>query len=219
MIASQQPQSNQFRLQEREVHLWLTETQDYSQKKIIPRITETERQLKFHRQLSRALCRHVLSRYSGIDALEIAFEYNRNGKPKMIQSMVDFNFNISHTHHYWAIAISQQKVGLDLEVIRNRPFERLVKRVFNAKEQDAFYQAKAEMKADCFFRTWTRKEALLKAAGLGVFVEPQAADTISERIGDETWYLNDLDFDGQCIGALATQSPEINVKRFSKKIF
>jgi 4'-phosphopantetheinyl transferase len=69
-------------------------------------------------------------------------------------------------------------------------------------------------------RTWTRKEARLKAAGLGLSVDPRTV-----RVSDDAglawsgpgWWLTDLDPTDDLIGALAVATPSGEVPRVDRR--
>lgn len=89
---------------------------------------------------------------------------DKNGKP-FIQNL-PVNFNISHSGDLIGIAISESSaIGIDVQVIKNYS-EGVTKRVFSSEEAGQ-YNSSSEKPA-FFFDTWSKKEACVKATGVGI---------------------------------------------------
>ena len=106
------------------------------------------------------------------------------------------HFSLSHSGNALAVAVSRAPVGVDLERVTERDTDRLTRRVLNPAEAAAYDALPADQRADFFFRTWTAKEALFKAAGEDVF-HPTEQDTLQggvksyeKQIGGERLYLS-----------------------------
>jgi len=95
------------------------------------------------------------------------------------------SFNLSHSIQTCVLAVSAGgEVGIDTEPrgpVADRDL--LVQHVFTAEERDAFNAVPLDKRDDFFMRCWTRKEAMMKAVGVGLLYElsmwpaqPQAAD-------------------------------------------
>ena len=86
-------------------------------------------------------------------------------------SVLDLRFNLSHTAGVALIALTVgREVGVDVE--RNRPLkemEAMVHSVFSEEEMRMWLQLPAIERFAAFYRVWTRKEAYLKAIGLGLY--------------------------------------------------
>jgi 4'-phosphopantetheinyl transferase len=87
----------------------------------------------------------------------------------MLAGAAPLSFNVSHSFGVALIAVrTGGEVGVDVE--RVRPFENdlgLAERFFCAAESVAL-RALGEGRREAFFHVWTRKEAYLKAGGLGL---------------------------------------------------
>lgn len=79
-------------------------------------------------------------------------------------------------------------IGVDIEPVRDlNDREALVKRFFSTTEQAAFAEVPEEHRNNYFFNIWTRKEALIKANGIGLSAPLDAFDVpISPFTG---WHL------------------------------
>ena len=85
------------------------------------------------------------------------------GKPYFKDNLLFFN--LSHSGKYVACALSDEPVGVDIQILRPCCKE-LIKRYFSAAEQDHIEKSTDQERA--FTRIWARKESLLKAVGLGL---------------------------------------------------
>lgn len=78
-------------------------------------------------------------------------------------------FNISHSGKYVVYAETSENTlfGIDIEWIdRNIEIEELT--AFFCQEEQDFILGHQQGRSDAFFNVWTRKEALLKASGIGI---------------------------------------------------
>lgn len=120
---------------------------------------------------ARAQLRVVLGRYLDIPPAEVALSYEASGKPILHpRHGADLYFNVSHSEALAVYAVtSGGRVGVDVECWRFIPdAEGLVGRFFTPRERDLFLGLPEGERQAAFFRAWTRKEAVLKALGLGV---------------------------------------------------
>ncbi|GAB3918939.1 4'-phosphopantetheinyl transferase family protein [Mucilaginibacter boryungensis] len=117
--------------------------------------------------LQHGILRCLLSWYLGSPAANIAFTFNPNKKPYLLNSNIPCYFSLSYSGPEILIAISDRELGVDIERI-NQQFEYrdIAAQYFSAAEV-AFIN-KADSPIEAFFLLWTRKEALLKAWGSGI---------------------------------------------------
>ena len=117
--------------------------------------------------VGRGRVREILARYVGGPPGDLRFAYAEHGKPRLVMDCPAPFFNLSHSGTMAVLAVSRSvDVGVDIE--RIRPVERgLARRFFSAAEVTALEALPADQWLDGFFRCWTRKEAVLKALGVG----------------------------------------------------
>ncbi len=165
-----------------EVHLWRASLKNCAGavKRFSAALAEDEheRALRYGCQATRArfvvgrgLLRTVLARYLSQPAQEIRFRLNSQGKPTLADpSPPLLHFNVSHSHELVLIAVTRRgEVGIDVE--RIRPFANdlgLAERYFSAQECGLLRRLAPERRTEAFFHAWTRKEACLKALGVGL---------------------------------------------------
>ncbi len=116
--------------------------------------------------ICRSILKFILAAYSKIDVNTIHLDYHFNKKP-YLSSHPWLYFNISHSEDFAVIAISRNKVGIDIEYIaKDFDFTNLLPDIFDNNEVLAIQNA--VNKKHTFYKLWTRKEALVKALGTGI---------------------------------------------------
>src|SRR5215831_6749550 len=136
---------------------------------------ELARSAGFHSDLhraryivGRATLRRVLACQVGCSPAAIRFSYGRNGKPTLEGGRGLLDFSLAHSGGDAVIALtSGADVGVDIELLRPiADVESLAGLVFSDAERRELELAPNPMSA--FLNGWTRKEAYVKALGLGL---------------------------------------------------
>lgn len=117
--------------------------------------------------LGRGIVRLLLGPLLGIDAGAICFTTSGLGKPLLEDGP---SFSISHSGDYVLVALAAEgRLGADVEAIRPlRNLPSLARTSFGADEYEHVMGLPEAERLLPFFRTWTRKEAILKALGCGL---------------------------------------------------
>ena len=118
--------------------------------------------------LARIICRLLLAAYNDLDPSTIVFQKGSFEKPYIKnenQLQIPY-FNWSHAHNLLVVAISTLEVGIDVEQIRDFDFESVAAATFTNAEQK--FLSTSEKNPEDFFMLWTRKEAVVKATGIGL---------------------------------------------------
>jgi 4'-phosphopantetheinyl transferase len=166
-----------------EVHVWLVPVAGAPECIAFLDDEERERATVFRDEAARrrfvvthGALRLVLGRLTGTppDLLRLARRCGLcggtdHGKPRLPSS--DLDFSISHSGGMAAIAVARgRKVGVDVERVRQRTDVMAVAgSSFSPAEQRRIESpATDEERRAAFFHCWTRKEAWLKATGLGL---------------------------------------------------
>ena len=101
----------------------------------------------------------------------IAIASNRHGKPLL--SGHSLGFNISHSADRGLIAISRlAEIGADVEMRVPAEARGIAESVFSPAELDALAGRSGDAFATAFRTCWARKEAVLKALGVGFALIP-----------------------------------------------
>ncbi|MFC1490141.1 4'-phosphopantetheinyl transferase family protein [Candidatus Latescibacterota bacterium] len=179
-----------------------------------------------------SVLRQILSYYLNSDPGALDFKYSPAGKPTL--SGVHrgrLSFNISHSHGKMLLGITaSDEIGIDIEKVNHsRLINKIASRKFTPSERNLLKICNPEDSAQRFCRLWTRKEAVLKAAGTGllfpmrnidvsdiqsghsVFIEPIPQKF--EIITQSDWYFYDIEsFEGFCAAVSMNFIPEsINI--------
>jgi 4'-phosphopantetheinyl transferase len=184
-------------------------------------------QFEHHRDgfiAAHAALREILGRYLGAapDRLELA--YNAYGKPELpAASAGGIQFNLAHSGAWALVAVSRfRPVGIDLERVRPlRDIDQLARNTFSARELASYEALPQEGRQLGFFACWTRKEAMIKAWGVGLSIPLHAFDvsvepgvpakllgTRLEACDAHAWRLEDLRPAAGYIGALAARGAD-----------
>jgi 4'-phosphopantetheinyl transferase len=133
-----------------------------------------------------AALRNVLARYLDRHPRDLRFACGPHGKPYLAFPAMKnpLHFNLSHSGRVFGIAIAGDgEVGFDLERIdRNLAIALLVERIMGPLERSDWHKVAAEDRHHAFFYYWTRKEALLKARGRGLTVDPRTVEVAEARV-------------------------------------
>lgn len=130
--------------------------------------------------LSRAHLRAALGRALGRSPGDVSLAVGAHGRPEFGDpaDAARIDFNVSHTEDIWVVALARRgPIGIDIEAPRpSTERDALAERWFSAAEHAAFRALPAERREEAFFRTWTQKEAFLKARGSGLATPLAAFD-------------------------------------------
>ncbi len=140
----------------------------------------------------RALCASLLLSFAlfkhyGLRECELAYSFGENGRPYLPQYPQIF-FNISHSGNMALLSIGDKPCGADAEKIR-KVNKKIAEKYFN-NEEKAYAVTDEKL-----LEIWTLKEAVLKAAGTGIFGNLQkfAVNPKSQK----TFYNNNTYFYSQ----------------------
>ena len=99
----------------------------------------------------------------------IRIKNTEHGKP-YLADYPELAFNLSHTADWLIIAVARNcQLGVDIEICRQRNnLPGLVSKCFSEEEAAYWSQLPETQKYRAFYRTWTRKEAFVKATGYGI---------------------------------------------------
>ena len=180
--------------------------------------------------VTRARLRLLLGRYLGTEPACVEFGTSNTGKPTLPGT--GLSFNVSHTQGLALIAVAAgREVGVDVERVRTQPTHLdMATRYFTPGESRRLNALPPTESERAFFHVWTRKEAFLKAIGLGlshglerfeVAVPPDEPCRLLHIDGDADvaarWTLRNLDPAAGYVGALAVEGTgyEIEIAAFS----
>ena len=124
----------------------------------------------------------VLGSIEGLVTSEAGKPYIPGGK----------HFSISHSETSWAVLLADEECGLDIQFEREIDELKIAERWYHPDEAAAVSNDEDE-----FFRIWTRREAMAKAAGTGI-MSASLPSTLADEVLYEgvSWQLKDVDIPG-----------------------
>lgn len=130
--------------------------------------------------IARANLRRLLAERLRIAPRDVELTLNGYGKPRLasVHGSVDLDFNLSHSEGLAVYAFtSGRAVGVDVELIRQIPdADDLAGSFFSPGEIAALRALPPDRRSLAFLACWTRKEAFIKAVGLGLSCPLDAFD-------------------------------------------
>jgi 4'-phosphopantetheinyl transferase len=186
-------------------------------------------QLRHRWTAARGALRIILAAYLDTTPEALVIAADANGKPQLAGTGASHFFNMTHTDYLAFAAVSVQgAVGIDAEIERpDIDWYGIGRRFFAPAEIDEIVSLPPEMRLRGFYACWSRKEAYLKALGIGlsgaldkfqVTVRPDQAAALSWVAGSATeprhWSFWDLSEPGVAV-TLATRTSARLIRRFS----
>jgi phosphopantetheine--protein transferase-like protein len=112
----------------------------------------------------------------------------------------DLSFSVSHSRDVVLVAIAMgATVGVDVEVRRPRKYlDRLARRILTDAEYGPWAAQAGADQLESFLRHWTRREAYLKAIGLGL-----AGGMRDALSGAKDWTFTDIAGLEDAVGTVA----------------
>jgi 4'-phosphopantetheinyl transferase len=169
-------------------------------------------------RVSHIALRGILGAACSRDPASLRFGRDANGKPTL-PDVAGLGFNLSHAGGVALVAITGgAAVGVDVEEIRSVPEMRgVAESHFASVERTALWDASEAERLHTFYRIWTRKEAFVKATGVGIgpalarFAVSASADDAQllfaeDRADASTWRLSALDLPLPYLGAVCVQN-------------
>lgn len=146
-------------------------------------------------RVSRATQASPLQEYS---ATSPAFDFvlGPHGKPRLTVD-IGVHFNVSHAAGVTVIAVSDGEVGVDIESSARPPH--FVEGLWT-------FLPPGERDGDVL-SAWTRREALLKAIGIGVCRDPAG-------VAADRWRIIELELPAGYVGHVAVREREVDVGIF-----
>jgi len=142
-------------------------------------IDEQERSARFLHErdraryiVARARLRQMLATELAVAPTELCFDLGVQGKPALAAPWRDsgVKFNLSHSHGVALLGVAHgREIGVDVEILRQlRNEDAIARRFFSPREYADYVAVDAAGRNEAFFNCWTRKEAFIKALGLGL---------------------------------------------------
>jgi len=135
--------------------------------------TEQDRAERYHFKkdknrfvICRALLKLLISDETNLNVSEINFRKGKHHKPFLPQNPA-LHFNVSHSEDYAIMAIGNCELGVDVEFVNQQfQYKDIIPTVCTEDEKNWIHKASDALQT--FYKIWTRKEALVKAMGIGI---------------------------------------------------
>ena len=166
--------------------------------------------------ISRGAVRNILGKYLSQSPASLKFGEGKNKKPYLINPCDGtLSFNISHSGDWILMTVAKTETGADTEYIDDHfDFSDIIGENFSNKEI-AYINTKNG--SERFYMLWTRKEALIKATGIGIIdcldllPSLDGNHTCDEKIlqSAENWLVSSFKLDEKHAASIAI-NPVIN---------
>ena len=167
---------------------------------------------------ARHALRRVIAEAVNAPPESLVIEPDDLGKPRLHES--GLQFNLSHSAGEALIGVSPHRaIGVDIEVVHEvLDAEALARAHFTSAERAEWSRAAPAARDRTFLTCWTRKEACVKALGVGLSAGPEAVEVgcapdarvVAIRLGTESCEvaLESLRLPGESVAAVALATPE-----------
>lgn len=157
---------------------------------------------------ARAGLRHILSQYIGSPPETLILGTQAFGKPCLGDDS-GWQFNLAHSEDTALVVVARQTVGIDLERERSLSgLKQMVQVAFSPQEQAGLWELPVDRQSRAFFRTWTRKEALMKGKGDGFRLAHTFSLPVTEQpltMTVDQWMITDIE---ECPGFVVALAVE-----------
>ena len=146
--------------------------------------------------VARGLLRELLAGYLHQVPADLEFSYGKYGKPYLSgrNASSGLCFNLSHSSGLAVYAIARgRNLGVDVERLRPEfTGEDIARRYFSVREVVNLGTVRQEAIIEGFFHCWTRKEAYLKASGMGLQI-PLDSFAVNLSPGEPAQFLSGVE--------------------------
>jgi 4'-phosphopantetheinyl transferase len=160
-----------------------------------------------------AFVRRVLARYLGSEPDVVPIRIGVRGKPEL-PTDDGIAFNSSRSAGWSIVALARDPIGVDVEAIRPiDDSDALADDHFTVAERRLFHGVPETSRDRAFLELWTRKEAVVKAFGVGLSVSLKTFDVAGEadahdgpsvgRYGADGFVVQQLDAPEGWVAAVA----------------
>ncbi len=167
--------------------------------------------------------RRLLAHYLDTDPAAIRFGRSpcckcgslEHGRPSVEWPSAGLSHNLSRSGDQWLLAVTARgPVGVDIEGHRDIEIARMAEACLTESECAYLADQPDELREQVFFRCWTRKEAVLKACGVGLAARLTSLEVCPAHSGSvevhhtsgtcpDTWLVADLAGEAEWSAAVA----------------
>jgi phosphopantetheinyl transferase len=131
--------------------------------------------------LAHAALVRLLATRTDTDAAPVVIDHDEAGRP-IVAGNDRLMLAVAHSGEFVACTVSTRRVGVDIERSdRVEADHDLARRVCTAHERRQLERLPAPLRRAALIRLWTRKEAVVKALGVGLAIAPGHVDVSRDR--------------------------------------
>lgn len=205
------------------VHLWLLDTSQSVPDMALLSEEERCRCWRFQSDALRnrfvvvhGVLRLLLGHYLNLPPQRITFVSNSYGK--LALDRAGLQFNLSYSQHLALLGFTRNgAIGVDIERIQPiDEMEAIAALCFSPDEQRVWHQLQPAERLHVFYGIWTRKEAVIKALGMGLSYPLQQFTVLAApctiKIEEQPLLLLDIVPNDLFAAALAVEAPAVALK-------
>jgi phosphopantetheinyl transferase len=193
-----------------DVHLWWSEISEVRGRSVASRRSSVDAR----HTATRAACESIVSVYDRRAGIA------RVPGRKPIVTGVDLQLSYAYGRSIVAVAVSRcRSIGIDVESSHARVDETLARNVLSVRELERLVELPPSHRRAAVLRAWVRKEAVLKASGVGLLVEPSRLDVgigelndTSTVVGVGVFRIVDLRIEGHVCALAAAGEGTVHVR-------
>ncbi|MEU8542166.1 4'-phosphopantetheinyl transferase superfamily protein [Streptomyces sp. NPDC048717] len=159
--------------------------------------------------------RRILGAYLGTPPAGLQFGRRRcpecgdagHGAPRVTWPVTDLSHSLSRSGPHWLLGVTggDRRIGVDLEQVLGFDTQPVAPLVLSDRElAELRRETRPTARLAVFLRYWTRKEAVLKASGVGLIADAREVDvhgpddggplvvSHTTAAGEDTWVVEDL---------------------------
>jgi 4'-phosphopantetheinyl transferase len=176
--------------------------------------------------VSHGLLRVILSLYANVSPEELKFTENQYGKPELVHpSGLNLTFNLSHSHERALIGIARgRQIGVDIEYVKKDfEWQEIIEKFFSPREVQMINALPKDIQHRAFFTCWTRKEAYVKATGMGLSLPlkefdvspvPGAATLLLSHKEASEWSMKEVDVAESYVATVAVEGRDARISHW-----
>lgn len=172
----------------------------------------------------RAARRHIVAAYLGLPPAEVTFRHGPNGKPEPAEAD-GWHLSCSHRADLGVVGIcAGAPLGVDIEAVHEPADLDVAQVMLSPAEHAEFRELPQAQRSIALLTAWTRKEAVVKALGVGlslplstfdVPVDPAVPPRLLAQRGaardSRLWAMADLPLPPGYVGTVMTQGRRCRV--------
>jgi 4'-phosphopantetheinyl transferase len=180
----------------------------------------------------RGLLRRVLARYLGRAPSDVELRVRPGGKPQLGgEAPGNLSFSVSSSKDIVLVSIARGiEIGVDVEVVHELPeLSQLAKLALADDELRELHQVDQVSPRDTgrwFLQRWTVKEAILKASGEGLRLDPRhvaitrnkdveiVGRLLAPDVNPSGWFVTELDVARDAVAAVASDGRPAAIEYF-----